>query len=272
MSNSGRSERERILGAYRRRDEAQVSSKFRLSDPAFLFHIQERERALLRALREERFPIESASVLEVGCGTGQVLARFLEFGARAATGVDLARWRLREAKGKHAVLRLVRADGAELPFADGSFDLVAQFLCLSSILDDPMRRRVAWEMWRVLRPGGVLLSYDLRLATAGSRAFFFGYYALRRMAWAFGGGSAQKVGGDGAEDTPPVTPTRPVDLREIRDLFPGGDLRCESVSLDYRLAPLAGKRPVPGQLLSAVPFLRTHYLAVVRKPATGGNP
>jgi SAM-dependent methyltransferase len=272
MSSEGRSERERILDAYGRRDEAGVSRAFRLSDPAFLFHIRERERALLRLLREEGFPIGSASVLEVGCGTGHVLARFLEFGARSATGVDLAPWRLREAKGQHAALRLVRADGAELPFVDGSFDLVAQFLCLSSVLDDAMRRRVAREMWRVLRPGGLLLSYDLRPATAGSRAFFLGYYALRRLAAPFRGRAGNEAAGGGDGEDPPVTPTRPVGHREIRDLFPGGSLRCEPVSLDYRLAPLAGKRPVPGRLLSAAPFLRTHYLAAVRKPVAGGKP
>lgn len=271
MSGSTHSERERIIAAYGRRDEAGVSSKFRLSDPAFLFHIQERERAFLRALREEGFPIGSASVLEVGCGTGHVLARFLEFGARSAMGVDLAPWRLAEAKGQYPLLRLVRADGAELPFSDGSFDLVAQFLCLSSILDDAMRRRVAREMWRVLRPGGLLLSYDLRPATAGSRAFFLGYYALRRLSAAFRGPVVQNAGGAAAGEALPVTPTRPVGVPEIRDLFPGGSMRCGPVSLDYRLAPMAGKRPVPGQLLSAVPFLRTHYLAVVRKPAAGGK-
>lgn len=272
MSSEGRSERERILDAYGRRDEAGVSSAFRLSDPAFLFHIQERERALLRAFRKEGFPVGSASVLEVGCGTGHVLARFLDFGARAATGVDLAPWRLREARRRYPAVRLVLADGAELPFADGSFDLVVQFLCLSSILAEGTRRRVAEEMWRVLRPGGLLLSYDLRPATAGSRAFFLGYYAARRLAAAIRRRDAGKAGGEGPGEEAPVTPTRPVGFREIRDLFPGGPVHCETVSLDYRLAPLAGKRPVSGQILSAVPFLRTHYLAAVRKRTPGGKP
>jgi SAM-dependent methyltransferase len=270
MSRPGASERQRILKEYELRDGAGVSSDFHLGNPAFRYHIEERERALLAVLREEGIATETASVFEVGCGTGHVLARFLGFGARSATGVDLAPWRVREARRLFPLLRLVQADGAELPFADGSFDLVGQFLCLSSVLDADTRRAIAAEMWRVLRPGGLLLSYDLRPGNAGSRAFFFGYYALRRLAALFRSRMRRSTDAARGQDALPTTPTRPLAVAEIRQLFPGGAIRHRSVSLDYRLADLAGRRPAAGRVLSAIPFLRTHYLVSMRKP--GGRP
>ncbi len=66
-------------------------------------------------------------VLEIGCGIGTDLARFAQAGARV-TGVDLSEMAI-ELAGKNLTslglkgdLRV--ADGAMLPFADNSFDLV----------------------------------------------------------------------------------------------------------------------------------------------------
>ena len=56
------------------------------------------------------------------------------------------------------------ANAAELPFPDGEFDLVTHFTCLSSVLDPGLRAAIAAEMWRVVRPGGVVLSFDMRPA------------------------------------------------------------------------------------------------------------
>ena len=53
------------------------------------------------------------------------------------------------------------------PFADGAFDLVTQFTCLSSILEPDVRSTVADEMRRVTRASGAC-SYDMRGLACGS--------------------------------------------------------------------------------------------------------
>jgi len=100
-----------------------------------------------------------ADVLEVGCGRGvalEPLARLLR--PASLTGVDVDSGLLREAE-PHAravapAATLVRADLRNLPFADGSFDLVVDFGTCYHVAG---RARALGEIARVLRPGGVLV-------------------------------------------------------------------------------------------------------------------
>lgn len=93
-------------------------------------------------------------VLEVGCGAGTDLVRFARGGARV-TGVDLSSSAIELARqnfaqqGLEADLR--EADGEQLPFADGSFDLVYAHGVVQYTADD---RALVEECRRVLKPGG----------------------------------------------------------------------------------------------------------------------
>src|SRR6266849_6527600 len=51
----------------------------------------------------------------------------------------------------------------ELDFAPQSFDIVHQSMMLSSIVDPETRTRTAEVLWRLLRPDGILISYDFWL-------------------------------------------------------------------------------------------------------------
>jgi ubiquinone/menaquinone biosynthesis C-methylase UbiE len=48
----------------------------------------------------------------------------------------------------------------QLPYPDASFDLVACNVVFSSILSEQLRQRIADEMWRVRKPGGLILIHD----------------------------------------------------------------------------------------------------------------
>src|SRR5262245_38691201 len=93
-----------------------------------------------------------SDVLEVGCGTGLVLARIREF-ARAATGVDLSPGMLAKARARGLDVR--EGSATELPFGDHAFDVVCSFKVLAHVRD--VRRALA-EMARVTRPRGVVLA------------------------------------------------------------------------------------------------------------------
>lgn len=107
------------------------------------------ERKLLgRLLR--RFP-DAASVLEVGCGTGE-FTRWLRSRGLDATGLDSSTAMLAEAVDL-ATQRCVQGDALALPFRDDAVDLVALITTLEFV-SDPVT--VLEEARRVARCGLIL--------------------------------------------------------------------------------------------------------------------
>lgn len=96
-------------------------------------------------------------VLDLGCGTGRHLGRFLDAGARVV-GLDFSAGMLAQARrkfGRRPDLTLLEADAsADLPLEPGSFDLVFSSLVLEHVADvDGFFRQAA----RLCRPDGTLL-------------------------------------------------------------------------------------------------------------------
>ena len=93
--------------------------------------------------------VAGKDVLDIGCGTGRWLQRFLSSRARSATGVDLSAPMLAEARLKSGLQgRLVRADCLALPFRSGSADVV---MCSFVTGHIPDFRVFAGELARVAR-------------------------------------------------------------------------------------------------------------------------
>ena len=91
-------------------------------NPANLFSIQQRQRLVLKVLRRNGVvDLSGIRILEMGCGSGGVLAQFLNFGAspRNLCGVDLLFDRLEDAHQSLPGSPLVNADGQRLPFPSG---------------------------------------------------------------------------------------------------------------------------------------------------------
>ncbi len=119
-------------------------------------------------------------VLDLGCGSGLML---LGAAARApagtATGIDL--WRARDQAGSTRQqcltnaerlgvserVRLTDGDMTDLPFPDGSFDLVLACLAIHNLHPTARRENAIGEAIRVLRPGGQLAVIDI----AGTRSY-----------------------------------------------------------------------------------------------------
>jgi SAM-dependent methyltransferase len=197
--------------------------------------------------------LAGASVLDVGSGSGYLLDRLVEHGAAHGTGVDLMEERLTAGRARYPHLELVQGNAAELPFPDERFDMVTQFTCLSSVLDAGVRAAIGREMWRVLRPGGFVVSYDLRPAWAPIGAL----------------GRLMRERSGGAQRWTPVTP---LSADELRRVFPYGTITLSSVTLNVALPTGLRRRRGLALALQALPVLRSHYLAVVRKPDGAAGP
>jgi SAM-dependent methyltransferase len=196
-----------------------------------LYRYQERERAILQLLdRHGLRPLEDVRVIDVGCGAGGTLRDFLSYGASPGNlaGIDLLEDRISRAIRLAPHLDYRVADAAALPFQDDSFDLALAFTLFTSIKDPVIREEVAAEMLRVVRPGGGILWYDFWIN--------------------------------------PTNPNvEPLGLDEVRRLFGREPVEARRVTLAPPLARLLASRSwLACQLLSKLPLLRTHWLALLR--------
>ncbi len=98
---------------------------------------------------------KAQDILEVGCGTGALLAELARLSRARITGLDIDRERLSMAQRHAPGARLVEGDAHRLPFSNAHYDLsLCHFLLLW--VDDPLQ--VISEMKRVTRPGGSVLA------------------------------------------------------------------------------------------------------------------
>lgn len=228
-------ELDRIRAEYARRAaDPRLQARYHFSRPDVQFIIQTRERAVLRQLKRAGVePLDRFDILEVGCGEGGVMLDLLRWGADAARlhGCDLLPDRIAQARRRlPSSTNLTVANGGDLPYPSGRFDLVLQFTVFTSVLDPHLRQRMAHEMWRVLRPGGVVLWYDFRFQ---------------------------------GPDNPGVRAIHP---REARQLFPHGHHIHRRVTLAPPIVRRLARWSWLGcELLAAVPCLCTHDLILIRK-------
>jgi ubiquinone/menaquinone biosynthesis C-methylase UbiE len=138
-----------------RRYEAQVETLFAGAAGAM------RRRALSLLARHWRGRDQrDLSVLDLACGSGAFLENLAATFPRARLlGVDLSTAYLAETRRVSKVTALAQANAEHLPFADASLDAVT-CIYLFHELPPRVRPRVAAEIARVLKPGGVLAFAD----------------------------------------------------------------------------------------------------------------
>lgn len=100
-------------------------------------------------------------VLEIGPGPG-ITTDVLRGRTQRLTAleVDSAAAAALEKRLSGSRVRVVRGDGAAMPFADGSFSGVVAFTMLHHVPTVALQDRLLSEACRVLRPGGVFAGFD----------------------------------------------------------------------------------------------------------------
>jgi ubiquinone/menaquinone biosynthesis C-methylase UbiE len=228
-------ELKRARGVYEARAADQSYTRLYSSfAPSNLLTIQNREWIIADLLRRSGlWSLADLDILDVGCGSGGELRRMTAVGADPArcVGIDLMPERLEQAKRILPAARFEVGSAHQLPFPDASFDLVSQFVVFSSVIHHAMRQAIAREMIRVLRPDGRILWYDMR-------------------------------------SIKPAANLVPIDLAELKSLFPGCSMTVRSATLSWRPSHLlAPKSRVAAILMEKLPPARSHYIALIR---TGG--
>jgi ubiquinone/menaquinone biosynthesis C-methylase UbiE len=195
--------------------------------------VAERRRVVGELLRAHGYAsLGGRRVLDVGCGGGDVLADFQAFGAAAQNlyGVELLAQRAQAAQARHPELQIAQANAAHLAFGDETFDLVVFFTVFSSVLRAELRREMAAEALRVLRPQGAVVWYDLRIPN-------------------------------------PRNPNiEPLGRGEIGALFPHLTPHLRTATVLPPLARRLGKSTaIMYPSLGVFPWLRTHYIGLLIK-------
>jgi SAM-dependent methyltransferase len=97
-----------------------------------------------------------ARLLDVGCGAGQMALIAARAGAKV-TGCDIATNWIERARGRAAAegleITFEEGDAEQLPYRDGEFDAVVSLI---AAMFAPRPERVAAELTRVCRPGGMI--------------------------------------------------------------------------------------------------------------------
>ena len=229
MTDETRSVAER----YARRTGAERYSPLR---PDVWQLLQERQRALLRLFAAQGLSDLSALRLtEVGCGAGGNLLELLRLGFAPEHLQGLELLPERHARARHVLPQATRVwlgDASAAPVEPASQDLVLQSTVFSSLLDDTFQQRLADTMWSWLKPGGAVIWYDFTV------------------------------------NNPRNADVRGVPMARVRALFAQAHITHCRVTLAPPLARAVCRvHPALYGLLNRLPFLRTHVLAWLAKPA-----
>ena len=212
-----------------------LDPRYSLLNPAALWALQERQRAMLRLFARLGFAeLATLRLLEVGCGAGGNLLDCLRMGfaPQNLSGIELLAERFDAARAcLPQDVRLWHGDASRSPTQEASCDIVLQATVFSSLLDAGFQERLAQAMWRWVAPGGGVLWYDF------------------------------------TRDNPRNPDVRGVPLARVRELFPQGRMLAERITLAPPIAR-AVSRVHPGlyTLFNTLPALRTHVLAWIAKP------
>ena len=227
---------ERIRNVYFSRYKHVNLYRYTPFDPAHLLLHFSRQKALLNAFKKHGiYNLEGKQILDVGCGAGNILSEYIEYGAdpKNIFGVDILDEDLKKANSRYPYFGLLCGNCQTLPFPDNYFDIVTQYTVFTSILNYEIKKCVASEMLRVLKPRGLIVFYDF---------------------W-------------------PNNPANPnvkgVNIQQVKSLFPSCNFYVQNIVLAPPIARLiAPWSTLLCQIFEKIPWLCSHYLVGISNSIT----
>jgi demethylmenaquinone methyltransferase / 2-methoxy-6-polyprenyl-1,4-benzoquinol methylase len=148
---------ERQAAVWVQRMFAGIAAKYDLLNHLLSFNIDKRWRKVLMRRLRPVLDRPDATVLDLCCGTGDVLLDFQQVAKARIVGADFCHPMLVSAKQKVTArgypLLLVEGDALQLPFADGALDAIAVSFGFRNLSN---YNRGLQELCRVLKPSGLL--------------------------------------------------------------------------------------------------------------------
>jgi SAM-dependent methyltransferase len=197
---------------------------------ANLYTTKEREIVYARFIKEYLGKdISSKKIIEIGAGVGYNLLYFISrgFSWQHVYANELLEERYCLLQKSLPAANCILDDALNLNYKE-EFDVVFQSTVFTSILDKDFRKALADKMFDMLKPGGIILSYDFTYNNPNNK-------------------DVQKL-----------------TKKEIKELFPHcTEIQFKKVTLAPPVARKVGK--LYDLINFLFPILRTHLIAVIKK-------
>lgn len=198
------------------------------SSPYSDFVVKERNNWYNKEIERLAISKDKLKFLEIGAGSGMNINFFKSIGftPQNMSANELLSDRVEELKNNHPDITIYPGNALDIDDAL-QFDIVFQSTVFTSILDSDFRIKLANKMWKLTRPGGIIIWYD----------FIY--------------------------DNPKNPDVKKVSVKELKSLFPNGEFIFKK---KVTLAPPIGRKVGKlYSLFNIFPFLRSHYIAVIQK-------
>ncbi len=103
---------------------------------------------------------EQANILDFGCGYGRICDELFNNGFKNIVGVDSSQKMIERGKKEYPHLYLRALEENNLPYDPDLFDTVILFAVLTCIPTNNGQQSLIDEIYRVLRPGGIIYISD----------------------------------------------------------------------------------------------------------------
>lgn len=102
-------------------------------------------------------------ILDFGCGYGRIINKLKAIGYRQLVGIDSSEEMIRRARQQNPDVEWMVNKSSSVPFVEDSVDAVILFAVLTCIPNNQDQQRLIAELYRILKPNGILYISDLLL-------------------------------------------------------------------------------------------------------------